>query len=108
MKGRRNFLCPNRLRQARQQAADLFSSTEKAELVELEKWAQTTKDGSLSDLDFQPNNRVWAQAGLKFELQRLYNPRNRKGLFAMLRDADGVRETTANEAVPGEIDTSAQ
>lgn len=183
MKGRRNFLCPNRLRQARQQAGELFSSSEIAELKELELWAEKTEDGSLSDLDFQPNNRVWAQvcsephvctvkrcggdgrchyqalrkrvaaanvvvvnhtlfftllggqeepvegenevsgylfpndfvifdeahtvesvaarqlglgisqAGLKFELQRLYNPRNRKGLFAMLRDADGVRET---------------
>ncbi len=189
MKGRRNFLCPNRLAQAKRQAAELFTSSERAELKELDEWAQKTTDGSLSDLGFHPNNRVWAQvcsephvctvkrcardgrcfyqelrkrvaaanvvvvnhtlfftllggqeenrdpdsrprdpdqvggflfpndfvifdeahtiesvaarqlglgisqAGLKFELHRLYNPRNRKGLFAMLRDADGARET---------------
>ena len=33
-----------------------------------------------------------SQYGLRHALQRLYNPRSKKGLFTVLRNAEGVRE----------------
>lgn len=32
-----------------------------------------------------------SQGGLRFDIQRLYNPRTKKGLFALARSAEGVR-----------------
>lgn len=61
LKGRQNYLCPLRLRRAREQAADLFTSTEADELELIRQWAERTKDGTLSDLDFQPSMKVWLQ-----------------------------------------------
>ncbi len=184
MKGRRNYVCPNRLAGAMEAGGDLFSSSDREELEAIWEWAETTRDGSLSDLDFQPSPRVWAQVcsephictvkrcgpsgkcfyqqvrrrvieadivvvnhtlfftllagqpefteggiggdgflfpndfvifdeahtleqiaakqlglnlsqgGLRFELNRLYNPRSRKGLFQLLGDTEGRREVT--------------
>jgi ATP-dependent DNA helicase DinG len=61
LKGRQNYLCPLRLRRAREQAADLFTSTEAEELEAIRQWAEKTRDGTLSDLDFQPQMKVWLQ-----------------------------------------------
>ena len=61
LKGRQNYLCPLRLRRAREQAADLFTGTEADELESIRQWAERTKDGTLSDLDFQPSMKVWLQ-----------------------------------------------
>ena len=61
MKGRQNYLCPRRLERALQQAAELFTTSETAELARLADWARTTKDGSLSDLSVEPDPKVWAQ-----------------------------------------------
>ena len=36
-----------------------------------------------------------SQYGLRHSLQRLYNPRSKKGLFTVLRNAEGVREIAA-------------
>ena len=36
-----------------------------------------------------------SQYGLRYALQRLYNPRSKKGLFTVLRNAEGVREIAA-------------
>jgi ATP-dependent DNA helicase DinG len=36
-----------------------------------------------------------SQYGLRHALQRLYNPRSKKGLFTVLRNSEGVRETAA-------------
>ncbi|MCB1063665.1 MAG: ATP-dependent DNA helicase, partial [Verrucomicrobiae bacterium] len=183
MKGRRNYVCPNRLESAMHAGGDLFSSSDREEMEGIWEWAQTTKDGSLSDLDFQPSPRVWSQVcsephictvkrcapsgkcfyqqlrrrvieadvvvvnhtlfftllagqpefvdggagngflfpndfvifdeahtleqiaakqlglnlsqgGLRFELNRLYNPKSRKGLFQLLGDTEGRREAT--------------
>jgi len=182
LKGRRNYVCPNRLKRAVEAGGDLFSSSDREELEEIWDWARDTKDGSLSDLHFQPAPRVWAQVcseahvctvkscgfsgkcfyqevrkrvvdadvvvvnhtlfftlvagqpeflgegdgflfpndfvildeahtleqvaarqlglnlsqgGLRFELNRLYNPRNRKGLFQMMGDTEGRQLTTS-------------
>ncbi len=181
LKGRRNFVCPGRLKRALDQSDDLFSGPEHTELEALREWCETTKDGSLSDLDFTPRPAVWSQAcseahlctpktcapgtgcfyqdlrkrvgeadvvvlnhtlfftlmaslddftsegrgflfpndfvifdeahtlegvaartlglnlseyGLKFDVQRLYNPRTKKGLLHVLRDAESVRLAT--------------
>jgi ATP-dependent DNA helicase DinG len=61
MKGRQNYLCPRRLERALQQANDLFTGPEKEELQQLAEWAGKTRDGSLSDLEFEPEAKVWAQ-----------------------------------------------
>lgn len=61
LKGRHNYLCPARLRRALEQAEDLFTSTEKSELEAIQRWAEGTRDGTLSDLDFQPQMKVWSQ-----------------------------------------------
>ncbi len=181
-KGRANYVCPNRLERAMQQAGELFTSTETEELKRIWDWAQTTSDGSLSDLTVEPDSHVWAQIcsephictaktcgtnprchyqqvrkalvsadvvvlnhtlfflslggvaeaeenesgylfandfvifdeahtvegvaskmiglnvsqyGLRYALQRLYNPKTKKGLLQILRNADGVREVAA-------------
>ncbi|MEM7011225.1 MAG: helicase C-terminal domain-containing protein [Verrucomicrobiota bacterium] len=60
-KGRRNYICPNRLKNAFKGASDLFSTSDAAELSELWDWCQTTEDGSLADLDWQPQGRIWSQ-----------------------------------------------
>jgi ATP-dependent DNA helicase DinG len=61
LKGRQNYLCPLRLRRAREQAGDLFTGTETTELEAISRWAESTRDGTLSDLDFQPQMKVWMQ-----------------------------------------------
>jgi len=61
MKGRGNYLCPRRLERALQQAAELFTTSETAELARIADWARTTKDGSLSDLAIEPDPKVWTQ-----------------------------------------------
>jgi len=61
LKGRQNYLCPLRLRRAREQASDLFTGTEEEELESIRRWAESTRDGTLSDLDFQPSMKVWLQ-----------------------------------------------
>jgi ATP-dependent DNA helicase DinG len=61
LKGRANYLCTRRLHKARQQAGNLFTSSEAAELDRIHAWAQQTDDGSLSDLDPEPDAKVWAQ-----------------------------------------------
>lgn len=180
-KGRGNYVCPVRLEKAMSQGDELFSGPEIEELKRIWEWAQTTQDGSLSDLAVEPDPAVWAQIcsephicttkscganpkchyqrvrkalisadvvvlnhtlfflslgsvaeseenesgylfandfvifdeahtvesvaskmiglnvsqyGLRYALQRLYNPKSKKGLFQVLRNADGVRAVT--------------
>jgi ATP-dependent DNA helicase DinG len=180
LKGRQNYLCPNRLERALQSQNDLFTSSEQQELLRIRDWSQKTTEGTLSDLDIAPNPSVWAQIcsephictpktcgvddrcfyqearkklltadlivinhtlfflaleslgevenrhsgylfpndfvildeahtvesvaarqiglrvseiGLKQALQRLYNPKSQKGLFAVVRAQEAVRQT---------------
>lgn len=181
LKGRRNYICPARLRRALAAGDDLFTSSDRDDLLALEEWSRKTSDGSLSDMDFEVPGRVWAQvcseahictlkscgsggcfyqevrktvaeadlvvmnhtlfftllaaqpelaekgkgtlfpndfvifdeahtleavaakqlglnvtqSGLRFELHRLYNPRNRRGLFKLAGDLRAIEETTA-------------
>lgn len=177
LKGRGNYVCPLRLKRAMQQTGDLFSTGEAEELKAIWNWAEGTRDGTKSDLNFQPSAKVWSQvcsdgsvcthrtcgrngncfyqiarkqmeeadivvlnhtlffsllalgeipdedpgylfandfvifdeahtleqiaaiqlglrqshAGLKFEVQRLYNPRNRKGLLRAMHNARAMK-----------------
>ena len=61
MKGRQNYLCPRRLERALQQSAELFTTSEAAELARIVEWSRTTTDGSLSDLAIEPDPKVWTQ-----------------------------------------------
>ncbi|WP_411846955.1 helicase C-terminal domain-containing protein [Roseibacillus persicicus] len=61
LKGRANYLCPMRLRRAWEQQGDLFGQDETSELKRIWDWAEGTQEGTLSDLDFQPSPKVWAQ-----------------------------------------------
>jgi ATP-dependent DNA helicase DinG len=61
IKGRQNYVCPRRLSRAREQQNDLFTGPEQNELEEIAAWATRTRDGTLSDLSFEPNAKVWAQ-----------------------------------------------
>ncbi len=181
-KGRQNYVCPMRLQRAVTAASDLFTTTEQAEVQRIWEWAQTTKDGTLSDFAVEPDSHVWSQVcseqhicttkscgqnpkcfyqaarkrlvaadvvvmnhtlffmnlgplaeqdenesgyifandfvifdeahtveqvaakqiglgvsqyGLRYALQRLYNPKTHKGVFQILRRPDAVKEVTA-------------
>ncbi len=61
LKGRRNYICPSRLLIAMSGGGDLFTASELEELKAIWTWAEVTRDGSLSDLDFVPSSRVWSQ-----------------------------------------------
>jgi ATP-dependent DNA helicase DinG len=61
MKGRQNYVCPRRLERALQNEQELFTGPERSELQRLAEWAQTTRDGSLSDLSVEPDPKVWVQ-----------------------------------------------
>ncbi len=61
LKGRRNYLCPSRLRIAMSGGGEMFSTSELEELKAIWEWAQTTELGTLSELDFSPAPRVWSQ-----------------------------------------------
>jgi len=59
LKGRQNYLCPRRLAKALENRTELFSTTESVELERILEWSRQTTDGSLSDLDPQPDPAVW-------------------------------------------------
>ena len=61
LKGRGNYLCPQRLERAFHSTPDLFTPAEQTELKLIWEWSQRTKDGTLSDLDFSPSPKVWSQ-----------------------------------------------
>jgi ATP-dependent DNA helicase DinG len=61
MKGRQNYLCPRRLERALQQSNELFTTGEQGELQQIAEWAKTTRDGSMSDLSFEPDSKIWTQ-----------------------------------------------
>ena len=61
LKGRQNYLCTRRLAKAMQQADNLFTTSESAELRRIHDWSKTTRDGSLSDFEIEPDPKVWQQ-----------------------------------------------
>lgn len=61
LKGRGNYLCTRRLHKVMQQADSLFTSPEMQELHRIYDWSKSTRDGSLSDFDIEPDPKVWMQ-----------------------------------------------
>lgn len=59
LKGWRNYLCLNRLEQAKMSGTSLFEDGTEADLDALTEWAGRTADGSLSDLPITPKPEVW-------------------------------------------------
>ncbi|MGA1130517.1 MAG: ATP-dependent DNA helicase, partial [Chthoniobacterales bacterium] len=59
LKGRQNYLCPRRLAKAVESRAELFTTAETAELERILDWSKRTREGSLSELDPQPDPAVW-------------------------------------------------
>ena len=60
VKGRGNYLDLRRLRSAMEKGRSLFDREEEVRQIKLVgEWAGTTRDGSRSDLDFQPLPVVW-------------------------------------------------
>ena len=68
LKGWRNYLCLLRLEQARLQGASLFDDGGQADLAMLERWAEQTTDGSLSDLPVAPKHEVWDEVAAEGDL----------------------------------------
>ncbi|MCS7168305.1 MAG: helicase C-terminal domain-containing protein [Gemmatales bacterium] len=62
LKGRSNYLSRRRLLVAAPRAGLIFDKSEDlAQMARLVRWLQSTEDGTLSDLDFQPSSSVWDQ-----------------------------------------------
>lgn len=62
VKGRSNYVCLRRLKNAVTNAMSLFSSPEECDILDdYRVWANQTSDGSLSDLHFPGNLRVWEE-----------------------------------------------
>lgn len=59
VKGRGNYLSRRRLTNALKRARTLFADEESEQLLQIQRWAETTQEGSLSDLPFQPLHAVW-------------------------------------------------
>jgi len=57
-KGRGNYLCKRRLEFAMNKWGRLFNEWQDS-LELISRWASQTKDGSLSDLGFLPNEQIW-------------------------------------------------
>ncbi len=81
LKGRGNYLCPVRLRRAFDGQGELFSSSETEELQAILKWSETTEDGTISDLDFEPSSKVWSMVCSEGAVCTTRNCGSRKNCF---------------------------
>jgi ATP-dependent DNA helicase DinG len=61
VKGMGNYVCLRKLHEAGQEMS-LFPDEEQEELLKIEKWAETTHDGSKTDLSFKPKPQTWEKA----------------------------------------------
>jgi len=61
VKGRRNYLCQRKAAQVAAQGASLVEDEYESEMRDVLAWARQTKDGSLGDLSFEPQQEVWEQ-----------------------------------------------
>jgi ATP-dependent DNA helicase DinG len=61
LKGRRNYLCTTRLRNALAYQKSLFDKKSSEDLERIRAWAAETPDGDLENIPFSPNRDVWQQ-----------------------------------------------
>ncbi len=89
LKGWRNYLCLQRLEQARLAAPSLLEPGMAGELADIAEWAERTEDGSLSDLTATPRPEVWDEIAAESDLcSRIQCPHfDRCFLFAARRKA---------------------
>lgn len=101
LKGRGNYLCPMRLRRAMDMGGDLFSSSEQEELMEIWKWAESTRDGTRSDLDFEPSIKVWLQVCSESHVctQRTCGPRGNCFFQEARKVAQSARVLVVNHSL---------
>jgi len=101
LKGRGNYLCPMRLRRAMDNGGDLFTSSEQEELMEIWKWAESTRDGTKSDLDFEPSLKVWLQVCSESHIctQRTCGPRGNCFFQEARKFAQGARVLVVNHSL---------
>jgi ATP-dependent DNA helicase DinG len=60
VKGRNNYLCLRRLHRSEFQQKDLFSDQyELTEFTKIFAWSYKTQDGTLYDLEEEPDSKVW-------------------------------------------------
>src|SRR5687768_17003656 len=89
LKGWRNYLCLQRLEQAKSTGMALFEESLGNEVAALSAWAERTTDGSLSDLPVAPRAEVWDEVSAEPDLcTRIRCPHyDRCFLFAARRKA---------------------
>lgn len=68
LKGWRNYLCLQRLEQARGAGGVLFEDNMSGELEMIAGWAERTRDGSLADLPTSPRSEVWDEVAAEPDL----------------------------------------
>lgn len=68
LKGWRNYVCLQRLEQARGAGAALFEDSVAAEVEIIANWAAKTSDGSLADLPTTPRSEVWDEVAAEPDL----------------------------------------
>jgi ATP-dependent DNA helicase DinG len=68
LKGWRNYLCLQRLEQAKSVAATLLDDGLRGELDSIAAWADRTSDGSLSDLPTPPRPELWDEVSAEPDL----------------------------------------
>ncbi|HKW48012.1 MAG TPA: JAB domain-containing protein, partial [Gemmatimonadaceae bacterium] len=68
LKGWRNYLCLQRLEQARAAAGALLDDGQRDELQSIADWAARTADGSLSDLPTPPRPELWDEVAAEPDL----------------------------------------
>ena len=68
LKGWRNYLCLQRLDQARSGSQTLFDDGAEAQLTSLGEWAERTSDGSTADLPVPPRADVWDEVAAEPDL----------------------------------------
>ncbi|MEO8946529.1 MAG: ATP-dependent DNA helicase [Gemmatimonadaceae bacterium] len=68
LKGWRNYLCKLRLAQATLLGPTLVDDEANESLEDIRVWAETTKDGSLSDLPTPPRGEIWDEVAAEPDL----------------------------------------
>ncbi len=68
LKGWRNYVCLQRLEQARGAAGSLFEPDLMGEFDAIDRWAARTGDGSLGDLPTPPRAEVWDEVAAESDL----------------------------------------
>ncbi|MCC6795630.1 MAG: DEAD/DEAH box helicase, partial [Candidatus Hydrogenedentes bacterium] len=81
VKGRNNYLCWRRLQRALSEATLFNDAEEQNTLRAIADWAESTKDGSLSDLPFVPPKDVWSNVCSETDSCRLSSCPNPKNCF---------------------------